>query len=110
MAKNDPPTSFRRGYGFSQARSAGAPYVPPRPAWKVNWDIRAKRAEKNLRELLKQHPSIKPLVLKIIEAQKGQARAMWTYHCVLLNRPDLAPSDYWDSTAWLGWPRPPQSN
>jgi len=32
---NDEPTSLRMGFGFPQARAAGAPYVPSRPGWRM---------------------------------------------------------------------------
>jgi hypothetical protein len=53
MAKNDPPTSLRRGFGFKQARSAGAPYRNPRPNYKVDFDLEERAAHKK-------HPSRRP--------------------------------------------------
>lgn len=112
---NDPPSALRMGFGFLEARAAGAPYVGPRPVWKINWDIRNKQAERKLRDLVKQHPSAGALVREVMEARKVQGldvcKAAELYHVVLYNRPNLAPVGYWDyARKTFGWLSPPQSN
>jgi hypothetical protein len=67
-----PPSNLRRGYGFQEARAAGAPYVRPRPGWKMNWDVESRKVERKLRRLVKEQPSLECLVREIIEEQKAQ--------------------------------------
>ncbi len=111
---NDPPTSLRMGFGFPQARAAGAPYVQPRPGWKMNWDLKNSQCKRKLHDLVKQHPSVGVLVGEIMEARKvagsPTCSAVELYHVVLYNRPHLAPPGYWDyALKTYGWIRPPQS-
>jgi hypothetical protein len=111
---NDEPTNLRMGFGFVQARASGAPYVGPRPAGKVNWDLKNKECERKLRNLRKQLPSIGALVRKIMEARKTQGlppcSAVELYHVVLCHRPRLAPPGYWSyALNTYGWFGPQQS-
>jgi hypothetical protein len=108
---NDPPTNLRMGFGFEQARAAGAPYVAPRPVSRVNWEIKCRQCAKKLRELAIQESSVGKLVREIMEARKVQGltvcSAVELYHVVLFNRPHLAPSGYWDyAQKTYGWLRP----
>jgi hypothetical protein len=110
---NDEPTSLRMGFGFPQARAAGAPFVPSRPGWRMNWDVKCRECEKKLRDLVVQYPSVGVLIKKIVEAQKANGRQVWAveiYHLVLYKRPHLAPSGYWQyAKRTYGWDGPPQS-
>lgn len=110
---NDPPTNLRMGFGFIQARAAGAPYVQPRSAWKMDWDVKNRQCKKKLNDLAKRYPPIGKLVKEIIEARKAQAMplcsAVELYHVVLLNRPGLAPCGYWDYAKKTFGYFPPQS-
>jgi hypothetical protein len=125
--RNDRPTSLRRGYGFSQARAAGAPYVAPRTGYAMEWDVNNRRYEKELSALVKREPSVIPLVQQKIEAMKKgevwinpshcyQTTGAWRsaatllYYFVLYARPELAPTGYWNSIQKkFGWEAPPQS-
>jgi hypothetical protein len=123
--KNDPPTNLRRGYGFNQARAAGAPFVRPRSGYQMDRDIQERFSKKALNALVKDDPSIRKLVQQKIEAMKtgevlvggcwfllGQEHfsAADLYYFVLYDRPDLAPKGYWANRAKYGYPVPPQSN
>lgn len=108
---NDPPTSMRMGFGFPQARAAGAPYVQPRPGWKMNWDLKNRQCERKLNDLLKQQPAVGELVKEIMEARKAQGLSLCSavelYHVVLFNRPHLAPPGYWEyARKTYGWYSP----
>lgn len=112
---NDDPTNQRMGFGFVQARAAGAPYVQPRPGWRMNWEVKCSQCARRLRDLVEQDPSVGELVREIIDTRKHQqmdaASAVEMYHLVLCNRPGLAPSDYWDyALKTYGWSGPQNSN
>jgi hypothetical protein len=67
---NDNPTSLKMGFGYQQARAAGAPYVAPRPVSTVNFLLNERTAEKEIRDLIRRHSFVGPLVREIIEVQK----------------------------------------
>jgi hypothetical protein len=69
---NDPPTSLRMGFGFQQARAAGAPYRAPRTVWGVNFETRERRAEKEIASLAKRYPSLKKRFAEIVREAKAQ--------------------------------------
>src|SRR3974390_2635321 len=96
---NDPPTNLRMGFGFGQARAAGAPFVQPRPGWKMNWDLKNRQCNRKLNDLVRQDHSVGDLVKEIMVARKAQGMSLCSavelYHLVLFNRPHLAPDDYW---------------
>jgi hypothetical protein len=77
----------------------------------MNRDIKTRDEEKELRELVKQHPSIEPMVRKIIEALKtrNQLSPSRLLYNVYYKRPDLAPAGYWGSVSRFGWTSPPES-
>jgi hypothetical protein len=111
---NDPPTNLRMGFGFTQARASGAPYVRPRSSGEMDWDLKNRQSLRKLNDLVKQHPSLKVLIEKILEAWKAEhsrsPSGVELYYLVLRNRPKLAPSGYWDyvenTYGWEGAPKP----
>ena len=123
MPRNDHPTSLRRGYGFPEARAAGAPYVRPRSGYEMDWDVKDRHYEKELRALRKRDLSVEKLVLEKIEAMKSKENiylrkmcfqmqgrrgsATLLYYFVLYDRPDLAPDGYWTYVQeQFGWEVP----
>jgi hypothetical protein len=125
---NDPPTNQRMGFGFPQARAAGAPYVRPRPGYAMDWDINERRYEKELAAIVRRNPSIRAVVREKMETMKTgvywlhrgscfqlsqdlRSSATFLYYFVLYARPDLAPKGYWDRVRKkYGMESPPQSN
>jgi hypothetical protein len=67
---NDPPTNQRMGFGFQQARAAGAPYVPPGSPSSYNYEVAERQAAKELRELIEQNPALGRRVQEIIKNAK----------------------------------------
>lgn len=124
---NDPPTNLRMGFGFTQARAAGAPYVRPRSGYLMDWDIKERSYKAALNVLVKEDTSIGKLVQAKMEIMKGgvvwignswcfqldqedRYSATYLYYFVLYDRPELAPKGYWnDIQGKYGWPVPPQS-
>ncbi len=114
------------GFGFSQARASGAPYVRPRSAWAMDWDVQDRHYEKKLNALVKRDPSIGALVREKLKAmkdgevwirpdycfkitQESCGSATLLYYFVLYDRPDLAPKEYWGHVQEkYGWPVLPQ--
>jgi hypothetical protein len=67
---NDDPTSLRMGFGYHQARAAGmSGFEEPPSESRMNFDLRWKAKEKELRTLVEQNPSIGPIVREIIKRQ-----------------------------------------
>jgi hypothetical protein len=67
---NDNPTSLRMGFGYQQAKAAGAPYLAPRPVSTVNFLLNERTAEKEIRALVGRYEFLEPLVREMIEVQK----------------------------------------
>ena len=65
MAKNDPHTTMRRGYGYQQARASGITGFRVRSAREMSAWLSAKPQEKHFRELVEKYPHLKPIILKI---------------------------------------------
>jgi hypothetical protein len=124
---NDPPTNQRMGFGFPQARAAGAPYVSPRSGYAMDWDVNERRHQKELAALVKLHPSIRTLARQIMEKMKTgtywigggcfqltpefRTSSTMLYYFILYARPDLAPKGYWERVRKkYKWAVPPQSN
>ena len=108
---NDEPTNLRMGFGFVQARAAGAPYANPRPVRKVDWDLKIRQCERKLRDIIKNHPPVGGLVREIMGLRKSQGLPVCSsvelYHVVLFTRPKLAPPGYWEyAEREFGWLRP----
>jgi hypothetical protein len=55
------------GFGFQQARAAGAPYDAPGTASSYNWGVRERQAEKEIRQILKDYPQATPRIAKLIK-------------------------------------------
>jgi hypothetical protein len=76
----------------------------------MDWDVKCRKCERKLRELVKQDPSVGTLVQEIMEAQKvakHESSAVEMYHLVLYNRPNLAPAGYWEYASQnYGWVPP----
>jgi hypothetical protein len=64
---NDRPTNLRMGFGFGEARAAGAPFVTPPTTNQMNWHLKEKAAEKELRELRETFPNIDGALKTIIK-------------------------------------------
>ena len=68
---NDPPSHLRMGFGFQQARAAGAPYAAPPTPDQMNFHLREKAAEKKLRTLVLKKPSLAVLVRQYARPRDG---------------------------------------
>jgi hypothetical protein len=64
---NDQPTNLRMGFGFQQARAAGAPYQAPHTAAQMDFHLKERAAQRELRALVESEPSNGALVRKIID-------------------------------------------
>jgi hypothetical protein len=69
---NDPPTNLRMGFGFQQARTAGAPYQRPSTAAQMDFRLKEKKAEKELRKLVESNPASADQVRKLIEKFRSE--------------------------------------
>jgi hypothetical protein len=58
----DGPASGRIGYGFEQARAAGAPFVASRSGKQMNADLIESNAASKLHEIVKADPEWAPFV------------------------------------------------
>lgn len=72
---NDRPTSLRMGFGFEEARGAGAPYQAPPTVGQMNSHIRERQAEKELRSLVELYPHASKFVLEVIKANSATCSA-----------------------------------
>ncbi len=63
---NDNPTSLRMGFGFAQARAAGAPYQAPPTASQMDWHLKERAAERELQKLTKDDPIIRAQLAAVV--------------------------------------------
>jgi hypothetical protein len=71
MVASDDPTTLRMGFGYPQARASGAPFRQPRSPSAVNYHWRESAANKDLRALVNQFPSLAPIVQQRIIERRG---------------------------------------
>ena len=71
---NGNPTSLRMGFGFGQARAAGAPYQAPPTSNQMDWHLKEKVAERELQKLTKDHPAIRNQLAAVVTNDKDAAK------------------------------------
>jgi hypothetical protein len=67
---NDLPSHLRMGFGFGQAKAAGAPYAAPATADQMNFHLKERAAERKLRDLRIKYPEIGPLIREYVQYEK----------------------------------------
>jgi hypothetical protein len=76
--KNDPPTTLRRGYGFQQARVAGAPFDRPLSEAEMNADLRQEAASKKIAKLCEGDRAFKQFVEDMLAAGYSVTNIVFT--------------------------------
>ena len=79
----DGPSNRRMGFGFQQARAAGAPYTRPRTAGQMDFALKEKAAEKEIRALVEMNPSLGPTVRQFIKEHTGGGPDWWPVQDIL---------------------------
>lgn len=64
---NGNPTSLKMGFGFPQARAAGAPYQAPPTANQMDFHLKEKAAERELRKLARDCPFIRAQLADVVK-------------------------------------------
>jgi hypothetical protein len=67
-------TSLRMGFGFLQARAAGAPYQAPPTASQMDWHLKEKAAGRELQKLTRDHPDIRSQLAAVVTTEKDAAK------------------------------------
>ena len=80
---NHPPSGLRMGFGFQQAKASGAPYVAPPTADQMNFHLKERTAEKELRTLREGYPEFDNLIRDLILYEKDGYR-ITAQHILLL--------------------------
>ncbi|WP_375785152.1 hypothetical protein ACE10Z_37260 [Bradyrhizobium sp. Pha-3] len=86
---NDKPTSLRMVFGYTQARAAGAPFVAPPTTNQMNWHLKEKAAEKELRELSDSFPDIGlslKIIIKTFAAKHSVQDILYAAKCVVADQ------------------------
>src|SRR5437588_12245948 len=77
------------GFGFQQARAAGAPYQPPSTPKKMVLRLKERAAEKEIRTLVERNPSIGPIVRNLVEEHRAKCSVqgiLFFVQCVLADQ------------------------
>lgn len=69
MAKDaDGPKSGRMGFGYRQARDAGAPYTRQRPWYETGAELADRHTARDLRKLVEENPHLSSPIKEMIAA------------------------------------------
>jgi hypothetical protein len=71
---NGNPTSLRMGFGFAQARAAGAPYQAPPTASQMDWHVKEKAAKRELQKLTKSDSIIREELAAVVTTDRDAAK------------------------------------